>query len=160
MALEQVEQGLHVEFEFLPDHPQWEGHVAEFRLVIAQRLVEVAEHSPEIADAALLLHLVVGPVHPCDGLQERVILQPLVQIHRLHNRGIKPREQHVAHNDDLGPPPALFLLVLVFGFVRGGLLEFPDRLRSVLVSEVNLLHEFRVALRVFGKDGEAGSRAE
>ena len=42
----------------------------------------------------------LGPIHPCDCLQQGVVGQFAVQVHDLSNGGIKPREQHVLDDQD------------------------------------------------------------
>ena len=64
-----------------------------------QRLSEVVGQSEVINDVSAEL-VRLGPIHPCDCLQQGVVGEFAVQVHDLTDGGIKPRQEHVFDDQD------------------------------------------------------------
>jgi hypothetical protein len=62
-------------------------------LVELQRLGHVVEDAEVVHDQAVGLLVAVGAVRAADGLQQRVVPQRLVQVHRLQDGRVEARQQ-------------------------------------------------------------------
>ena len=70
-------------------------------LVELKRLRDIVEHAEVVDDQAVRLRLAVGPVRAADRLQQRVVAQRLVEIHRLEDRRVEAGEQLRGDDQDL-----------------------------------------------------------
>ena len=62
-------------------------------LVEVQRLGHIVEDAEVVDDQAVRLLLAVGAVRAADGLEQGVVLQRLVEVHRLQDRRVEAGEQ-------------------------------------------------------------------
>ena len=49
-----------------------------------------------------LLFILIGAVHPSDGLQQGVVAHGFVEIHRVEDRRVETGQQLLSHDEDLG----------------------------------------------------------
>ena len=66
---------------------------AEALLVELQRLRDVVENAKVVDDEPVGLQIAAGAVGAADGLEQGVVPQRLVQIHRLQYRRVEPGEE-------------------------------------------------------------------
>ena len=74
---------------------------ADALLVELDRLGHVVEDAQVVDDQAVGLRLAVGAVGAADGLQQRVVAQRLVEVHRLQDRRVEAGEQLRGDDQDL-----------------------------------------------------------
>ena len=96
------------------------------------------------------LQLVVGPVHPGDGLQQGVVQQLLVEIEGLQDRRVEAGEQHVADHQQLHLAERFVLVFLLFRLRRDQ--EFVEQFLALGFAQVQRLNVLRVILRRLGDD--------
>ena len=70
-------------------------------LVELDRLGHVVEHPEVVDDQSMRLGLAVRPVRAADGLQQRVVTQRHVQVHRLQDGRVEARQQLRRDNQQL-----------------------------------------------------------
>jgi hypothetical protein len=99
--------------------------LSEPLLVELQRLGHVVEHAEVVDDEAVRLLVAVGAVGAADGLQQRVVAQRLVQVHRLQDRRVEARQQLGRDDEQLervvGIAEAIEELLLLVATARVGL---------------------------------------
>ena len=76
--------------------------------VECERLLQLVEDADEIEDEAVRLHhlgrlVLVRPIHPRDGLQQRVVAHRLVQIHGVKDGRVEAGEQLLGNDENLRP---------------------------------------------------------
>ena len=70
-------------------------------LVELERLGHVVEDAEVVDDQAVRLRLAVGPVRAADRLEQRVVAQRLVEVHRLQDRRVEAGQQLGGDDEDL-----------------------------------------------------------
>ncbi len=97
---------LHLGLEQLLEQPEVLDDRVDLVAVERQRLLQLVEDADEVEHEAVRLdHLLplvlVGPVHPRDRLQQRVVAHRLVEIHRVEDRRVEAGQQLLGDDQDL-----------------------------------------------------------
>ncbi len=97
---------LHLLVEADLENVQTLDHSVHVLRVEGQRLLQLVEdahkveHEPRWLPAAVLV--LVGPVHPRDGLQQHVVAHRLVEVHAVEDRGVEAGQQLLGDDQDAG----------------------------------------------------------
>ena len=76
-------------------------HAAEALLVELERLRHVVEHAEVVDDETVRLLVAVGAVRAADGLEQRVVAQRLVEVHRLEDGRVEAGQQLGRDDEEL-----------------------------------------------------------